>query len=385
MRHARLLPIILVIIFLLAACDAELDAPAAEAPAAEAPVAATVPQRTAATSTKAVEIAELFADFVDDETPGAAVLVSQEDQLLYTGGFGLADLEDGTPISAQTSFHLGSVGKQFTALGIMMLAEQGELDFDDAIGDHLPDLPWGGQITIRQLLNHVSGVPDYDEDSDVEDALFADTDTPGNDDLLAALAQQDDVANTPGDAFAYSNTGYDLLGVLIEQVSGETYADFMQENVFAPLKMTHSFAQPKRPRASDWVAHSYTEEDGDIVAYDEDPLDGLNGSGSIYASVDDLFRYDQALFGGELVDLDTFAEAIQPTELNDGELSYYGFGWELDADDENVISHSGAWLAFQSCYVHYMEEQFSVIVLFNQDYEDADPCEIAFEIAGLYE
>ncbi|MBI1294168.1 serine hydrolase [bacterium] len=331
-------------------------------------------------------VEKLFTNFIDDTTPGAAVLVSKDGQLVYRGGFGLADLEDSTPITPELSFHLGSVGKQFTAVAIMILAERGELAFDNPIGDYLPELPWGQRVTIRQLLNHTSGVPDYDTSTSLYDALFDRSDTPNNDDLLAVLSERRRLTTTAGRTFAYSNTGYDLLGILIERISGQSYADFMQETIFDPLEMTRSFSAPNRPRnARQWVVHSYTVDDDDeLVAYDEDALDGLTGSGSIYASVDDLLRYDRALFGGELVSEETFAEALKPARLNNGRSSYYGFGWELDKDGA-YITHAGAWLAFQSCYVHYLEQNFSVIVLFNQDYEDADVCEIAFEIAALYE
>lgn len=336
------------------------------------------------TAHQSAAIADLFADFVDEETPGAAVLVSREGQLVYRGSFGLADLDDGTPITPEMSFHLGSVGKQFTALAMMLLAEQGELDFDDPIGVYLPELPWGKRITIRQLLNHTSGVPDYDTSKSLYDALLDRSDTPNNDDLLAVLSERRRLTVTPGQLFAYSNTGYDLLGILIERISGQSYADFMQETIFAPLGMTRSFSAPNRPRdAGQWVVHSYTVDDDELVAYDEDDLDGLTGSGSIYASVDDLLRYDRALFGGQLVSEETFAEALKPARLNNGRQSYYGFGWELDKEGA-YIAHSGAWLAFQSCYVHFLEENVSVIVLLNQDDEDVDPCDIASEIAALY-
>jgi len=337
------------------------------------------------TARQSAAIADLFADFVDEETPGAAVLVSREGQLVYRGSFGLANLDDGAPITPEMSFHLGSVGKQFTALAIMLLAEQGELDFDDPIGEYLPELPWGKRITIRQVLNHTSGVPDYDTSTSLYGALFDRSDTPNNDDLLAVLSERRRLTATPGQLFAYSNTGYDLLGILIERISGQSYADFMQETFFAPLGMTRSFSAPNRPRnAEQWVVHSYTVDDDDeLVAYDKDNLDGLTGSGSIYASVDDLLRYDRALFGGQLVSEETFAEALKPARLNNGRQSYYGFGWELDKEGA-YIAHSGAWLAFQSCYVHFLEENVSVIVLLNQDDEDAAPCDIASEIAALY-
>ena len=375
----RFLPLGLTFFVLFAALTFGLGAPAED-------VHAQARRTPTPNARQSAAVADLFADFVDDTTPGAAVLVSKDGQLVYRGGFGLADLEDGTPITPDLSFHLGSVGKQFTALAIMILAERGELNFDDPIGDYLPELPWGQRITIRQLLNHTSGVPDYDTSTSLYDALFARSDTPNNDDLLAALSTRQRLTTTAGRTFAYSNTGYDLLGILIERISGQSYADFMHETIFEPLGMTRSFSAPNRPRnAGQWVVHSYTVDDDDeLVAYDEDALDSLTGSGSIYASVDDLLRYDRALFGGELVSEETFAEALKPARLNNGRRSYYGFGWDLDKDGA-YISHSGAWLAFQSCYVHYLEENFSVIVLFNQDYEDADVCEIAFGVAALYE
>ena len=146
-------------------------------------------------------------------------MVIEDGQVLKNSGYGLASLESGTAITPQSLFHLGSAGKQFTALGIMMLAEEGKIKYDDPIGKYLPELAWcGNDLTIRQLLHHTSGITGYDEDVALQSEL---TDIPGgptNRDLVAALAKPRQPQFHPGDKFSYSNTGYDILGALIERV-----------------------------------------------------------------------------------------------------------------------------------------------------------------------
>jgi CubicO group peptidase (beta-lactamase class C family) len=358
----------------------------AETVVAGVATAPTVP--AAAADRRARSVDRLFQEFINDESPGAAAIVIHEDKVLYRAGFGLADMDQGTPITPGHIFHLGSVGKQFTALAVMILAERGLLDYDDPVADYLPELAhFGNRFTIRHLLHHTSGLPDIYEDEDLYDELLSRADNPTATDLLAVVAAERRLVSAPGRTHAYSNTGYDLLGLLIERVSGQSYARFLAQNVFTPLGMERTFSAPLRTSAQNrWVVHSYTlDEDDELVAYNSDPLDNLLGSGSVYASVDDLYHYDQALFGGKLVRPSTLEEAFQPARLNNRRSVGYGFGWELGPASERIVYHSGTWLAFQSCYLRYLSDELSVIVLFNQDYDETDVCELAFEIAEIYQ
>lgn len=150
--------------------------------------------------------------------PGGAVMIIQNGAVLYQGAFGLADVDSGQALTTESVFHLGSVGKQFTALGIMQLQEQGKLEYDQPVGKYISELAWmGEEVTIRRLLHHTSGIPDYDEDESLMDSLQEMAEMPGNADLIRLLADQSELTYEPGDEFLYSNTGYDLLGALIER------------------------------------------------------------------------------------------------------------------------------------------------------------------------
>lgn len=327
------------------------------------------------------DVDALMANYA--EGPGGVVMVIQNGAIVHQNGYGLADVENGTPISTDTVFHLGSVGKQFTALGVMMLAEQGLLSYDDPISTHLPELAWmDDEVTVRRLLYHTSGIMGYDDSDDLYNALVASAEKPGNDELLSVLAEQGDMLANPGDEYSYSNTGYDLLGILIERLSGQSYPQFMEENVFAPLGMGATFAVPNDARLSaPDVAQSYSTEG----AYEPDVLDALNGSGSIYSTLGDLYLYDQALRNNELVSADTLAEAFTSGALNNGEDIAYGFGWDIgNQSGEPYVGHSGAWLGFESYYLHFTGQDLTVVVLLNLDYSQEGAEGIAFAAADLY-
>lgn len=333
------------------------------------------------TSPASADVDALMAAYADG--PGGAVMVVQEGEIVHQNGYGLADVEKGTPIMTDTVFHLGSVGKQFTALGVMLLAEQGKLKYDDPVSMHLPELAWmSDEVTIRRLLHHTSGMMGYDDSDDLYDALTASAERPGNDDLLNVLAAQGEMLAEPGDEFNYSNAGYDLLGILIERLSDQSYPQFMEENVFGPLGMDATFAVPNDERLNvPAVAQSYSTEG----AYEPDVLDALNGSGSIYSNLGDLYLYDRALRANELVSAETWAEALTSGELNNGEATAYGFGWDVgEKSGEPYIGHSGAWLGFESHYLHFTARDLTVIVLLNLDYSQEGAEGIAFAAADLY-
>jgi CubicO group peptidase (beta-lactamase class C family) len=280
------------------------------------------------------------------------------------------------------------VGKQFTALGVMILKEQGKLDYDDPIGKYIPELKWtGDEVTIRRLLHHTSGLPDYDEIDALYNRLLEIAPEPRNADLLKALSEQTELMYAPGSEFVYSNTGYDILGALIEKVSGQSYPDFMQERIFGPLGMTHTFALPNpEKRNASYVALSYYEENGQPVYYEPDPMDNIPGSGGIYSSLSDMYLYDQALYTDTIIKQSTLAEAFTDGTLNDGESLEYGFAWDLGTElGQRYVAHDGAWLSYLAYYLRFPDRQLSVVVLLNMDYIDpSDEETIAFDVADLY-
>ncbi len=334
---------------------------------------------------KPQRVDRLFRSFINAESPGAAVIILQKGKVLYRAAYGLADLDRASPLTPEHIFHIGSVGKQFTALAIMMLVEEGKLGYEDPLQRYLPELPaWSKKVTIRHLLHHTSGLPDYDDD--LGERLFNQSERPDNLDLLAVLSTMRKLPANPGELFEYSNPGYDLLGLIIERVSRQRFSDFVQSSFFGPLDMTHSFSQPNPKRMKDpLIAHSYIETNGVIEAYDSDPMDDLVGSGSIYSTLDDMARYEQALFSNKLVKTSTLAQAFTSGELNNGETTGYGFAWEIERwNRRSYVAHSGAWLGFTSDFVHFLKEELSVIVLLNRDYDVPDAPRIGVQVAKIY-
>jgi CubicO group peptidase (beta-lactamase class C family) len=337
---------------------------------------------TASAAEKAKAVDRLFTAFIDKAEPGAAVIVIQRGKILYQAAYGLADVAEGVALTPQHIFHIGSVGKQFTAIAIMQLHQAGKLDYDDAIRVYLPELPaWADKITIRHLLHHTSGLGDYTDA--ILDKLFQRTDTPTNADAIAVLSTIRRVG-TPGEQFEYSNMGYDLLGSIIARVSGQSFERYLDMHIFKPLGMQQTFSVPNaRRQKAKLVAHSYEAAEGE--PYDDDPLDGLLGSGSVYSTVGDMYLYDQALYTNKLVKQTLLAEAFKSGVLNNGRKTDYGFAFELETwQKKAIVAHSGAWLAFLADYVRFPKEQLSVIVLLNRNYDIPDEPRLGLQVAKIY-
>jgi len=196
------------------------------------------------------------------------------------------------------------------------------------------------------------------------DALMQRSARPTNADLLAVLSTADGLLFDPGFQFEYSNTGYDVLGALIERVSGQSYPDFLEENIFGPLGMKNSFSLPSPRQKTDLLlAHSYVKYQGVIQPFDTYWLDDIVGSGTAYSTVEDMFLYDQALYTDAIVRQSTLAEAFQPAQLYDGTESPYGFGWEIRTEGgERSFAHGGKWLGYQSYYERFPDRKFEAKV-----------------------
>lgn len=408
-------------LLLLVACDN--TSPVADVTVATANVATAIPQRATPTAIVAAPITKptvkftatpsptlpkptvvplstamarrsdavdkMMSRFIKGDGPGAVVMVIRKGNMVHSEGYGLANLADGTKMTPSHLFHIASVGKSFTALGVMMLAEEGWLDYDDPIGQHLPEFAWMGKgVTIRRLLYHTSGITNYNNHPTMSIEMEALSKTPGNAELLAALSIARELEFRPGNKYDYSNTGYDVLGLLIERLSGQSFAQFMQERFFDPMGMSHTFVLPNQAkRAGPLVATSYRlSKKGEPLAYPSDPWDNLLGSGAIYSSVEDLFFYDQALYTDDYVSQDTlYNEAFTSGTINNGHEIDYGFGWETgEYEEEWYVGHSGYWLAFDSYFLRFPDAELSIIVLLNWDYAKPDAETAAFEIADIY-
>ncbi|MGB6362257.1 MAG: serine hydrolase, partial [Thermoanaerobaculia bacterium] len=312
----------------------------------------------------AAAVDALFAHFSEGASPGVAVAVVRDGEIVHQAGYGLEDLDNGTPITPDSAFRLASVSKQFAAMAIMLLAEEGKLGYDDSVVDYLPELErFSTEITIRHLLQHTSGLPDYYDtlEAEVEDHW------PTNQEAVEFFSQWGEALFPAGERYEYSNPGYEMLAAIVERVTGQLFREYMGERIFQPLAMNHTtvFDQTEPEIAN--RAYGYTREGEGFAIDDEHALNYLGGSGGIYSTVSDLYLWDQALYTEQLVSRSTLDQALAPTVLNDGKEYPYGFGWRLGEDDVlgPRLSHSGGWVGFSTRFVRYPERNFSVILLSN--------------------
>jgi|KBSMisStandDraft_5_1062788.scaffolds.fasta_scaffold22647_2 CubicO group peptidase (beta-lactamase class C family) len=321
---------------------------------------------------------------IKSNEPGGSIVVIRDGKVVHVAGYGLADLDSRKPNLPGTRYHMASTGKQFTALSLMMLHQDGRLDYDDPVGKHLPEVArFGDSLTIRQVLHHTSGIPDYYDDSTGYKLLLASSPMPTNDDALALLHRW----GTPkpaGREFVYSNSGYDLLGTLVEHLSGKSLDGFLQQRVFGPTGMTGCFSMPNAKRfAEPERARGYDKTEKKFTADDQDPLDNLVGSGSVYCSVEDLARYDAALYTDQLVRQTTLADAFEPGRLVDGKSVDYGFAWGIaDRNGYHYEGHSGSWEGYLSYILRCRSQHFSIYFLQNRT--DIKPRDVVMKVFDLY-
>jgi CubicO group peptidase (beta-lactamase class C family) len=329
----------------------------------------------------AARVDALFAEQNKTDAPGASVAVVRDGETILKSAYGLADIEKKIPVSTATAFHLASVGKQMTALAVLMLSNEGKLSIDDPVEKYLPQFRgWGSKVKIRHLLYHTGGIPDYYED--IEDTYAK----PTNSQALKFLAQLSYLEFRPGAKFDYSNVGYDTLGALVQKVSGARFGQFMEARVFAPAGMTNSFAFDPARRKVSTRALGYRLERKKYYLDDTNALNGLHGSGSIYASIDDMAKYDAALFGYRYVSKEVLDQAFVSGQTNRGRSVDYGFGWELLNDEdvgEPYYGHSGAWMGFSTYYLHYPARKLSIVVVANCSATDAESLVFATGLAAI--
>jgi len=325
-----------------------------------------------------VKYEKVLKSFIKANGPGSAVIVSQHGKVLYKDARGMANIELQVPLQPDSIFRIGSITKQFTAAAIMMLAEQGKLSVTDDIHKYVPDFPTEGQVvSIANLLSHTSGIANYTEDEHVWKKLISTQTT--LDEMLKVFAKHPMPLKT-GEAMRYSNTGYVLLGKIIEVASGKSYADFIEQDIFAKLAMKNSSfggTQIIVNRAS-----GYSRSAEGIVNADPINMMWPHAAGSLLSTVDDLNIWFTALRNGTLITKASYEAMIKPFELNDKTSSDYGFGLgSFNVNEYKAIGHSGGIHGFVTYAFYLPEKDLYVAVLSNSDSE-SNPQDIALLLAA---
>jgi CubicO group peptidase (beta-lactamase class C family) len=320
----------------------------------------------------------LFSEYSRLTGPGASVAIIKDGKLFYSKAYGMADLEAHTPAATSTNYRLASVTKQFTAMAVLELIDSGRLSLDSRLTDVLPGAPaYLHNVTIRHLLNHTSGIVDYED-------LIPDSQTVQviDKDVLRLLQGIDSVYFPTGARFKYSNSGYSLLALVVEAVSGQPFAQFLKTNIFDPLGMNQTVAYENGISTVSNRAYGYSRTDSGFMRTDQSVTSAVLGDGGIYSSVDDLFKWDQALYTQSLVAPSLFEEAHTPARLSDGSLTTYGFGWFIEPYKNGMrFLHEGSTRGFRNAILRIPDRQFAVIILTNRN--EGEPIEIAKKIADM--
>jgi len=305
------------------------------------------------------------------DTPGATIAVAVKDRIVYAHAYGFRDRERHIPATVDTHYEIGSITKQFTAAAMMQLQEAGKLRIDDTLATYLPKAPHAGEVTLRQMLSHTSGLPEYLEGPDIETAA---TKAATVDELMARIKDKP-LDFAPGSRWSYSNTGYILLGRVIEVVSHETYRHYVQHHLLDPSGMTQTFTVADESRLPK-MAVGYHHKDGKIER--PAPISYTFGwsAGFLVSTVDDLEKWNLALTRGKIVAPASYAlmsTSVQTTQHGDAE---YGFGLFVDAIDGQLrIGHTGGAFGFTSAN-EYFPKQDARIIAFTNNGDTPEPGEM---------
>lgn len=340
---------------------------------------------SATSQVSSAQIDTLFSKVTTAPEPGCAVLVVNNGKAVFRKGYGVIDLRSGNPITPATNFRLASLTKQFTATAVMLLVHDGKLRYDDSLAKVFPDFPAYGQtITIRNLLNHTSGLLDYGDLISEKYAGVPDAKIPQIKDagVLELMKQQSTTRFPPGTRWEYSNSGYAVLAMVVEKVTGISFGDFLRERIFKPAGMTGSIAYEKGKNEVANRAFGYSKAAGGWRETDQSSTSAVLGDGGIYSSLEDLEKWDFALNHYSLLSLKEMEPAYTGAELNGWPLEKltgeaaprYGFGWFLDPYRGHTrYSHYGETVGFRNAIQRFPDDHLTVIVLCNRADKDAAP------------
>ena len=342
-------------------------------------VAAHAVSATAPETSQPMAVIDRLMQPYQGDVPGAALLVLKDGKAIVRRGYGRSDLERGTKASPATNYRLASVSKPFTAAAVLLLAQSGRLSIDDPVRKWLPSLPPAADgITLQHLLDHTSGVLDYE---DLMAKPYAGQISDAG--VLALLEKQDRLNFTPGSTYRYSNSGYALLALVVERASGQSFPDFLRSRIFKPLGMRSTLAYVAGGPAIRQRAWGYSEQDGTWQRTDQNAYSAVLGDGGIYSNIDDLARWDAALYDDRLLDDAMRARAFgkQVKVSGDPEATYYGYGWRVNEDGSRQW-HSGESIGFRNTIIRWPAQRLTVILLSNRN--DPTPYQTALEIGNAF-
>ncbi|MFO7524013.1 MAG: serine hydrolase domain-containing protein [Ignavibacteriaceae bacterium] len=325
---------------------------------------------------------QLFSEYNKPDVPGAAVMVIKNGEIIFQKGYGLANIELKIPVTEKTNFRLASVTKQFTALSVLMLIERGALEINTTLKDIFPGYPdYGTKITIKHLLQHTSGLIDY------EDLIHDSVSVQLKDkDVLDLMLQTDSTYFEPGSQHKYSNTGYALLALTVEIISGLPFRDYLDENIFQPLGMTNTIAFENDINEVKNRAYGYTITETGNDLTDQSITSAVLGDGGIYSSLNDLYLWDQSLYTTKLIDKKYLIESWAPGVTTSGNGFPYGYGWHLEKRyNTDVVYHTGSTRGFRNIIYRIPEKHFTIVILTNRNTgPESSTLVMAHQIADLY-
>ena len=344
-----------------------------------------------------------FSGIASDVTPGFAILLKKDGKIIFEKGYGVRDLRGKIAIDAQTNFRLASFTKQFTAVAIMLLVHDGKLRYDEPLTEIFPEFPaYGKQITVRNLLNHTGGLPDYEDLMDAVEKtkgpIWSSEKQIQDAEVLQLLEKESRGKFAPGTKWEYSNSGYVVLGLTVAKVSGKSFGEFLQDRIFTPLKMNHTLVFEKRKNQVVNRAYGHSKKENNFVETDQSSTSATQGDGGIYSNLEDLSKWDDALRKYTLLSESDFLPAITPAILPPGtdsklaedvpaslrgSANAYGFGWFLNLQDPHpLIWHYGDTMGFKTAILRYTHNNITVIILCNRT--DVDQGALALKAADLF-
>jgi CubicO group peptidase (beta-lactamase class C family) len=323
----------------------------------------------------------IFQAYDRSDSPGCALGVLRDGELVYARGYGMADLEHDVPISAESIFHVASVSKQFTACAVALLAEDGKLSLDDDIRTFLPELPdYGDTITLRHLIHHTSGLRDQWDLLAL--AGWREHDVKTNGDVLALAIRQRALNFRPGDEYLYCNTGYTFLGLVVERVTGQSLRAFTEERLFRPLEMSHTHFHDDHTMIVKDRAYAYVPRDEGGFRVGIPAFDTV-GATSLFTTVGDLARWVHGFWESRRISAALVEQMLTPGRLNDGEVLPYAFGViGVAYRGTRIVEHSGGDAGYRSHFLWFPEQRFAVAVLGNLG--TLSPSALARQVADIY-